>query len=305
MGVYNGGAELRPTLDSVLGQNGVDMEFVVIDDGSTDGTWKLLERRAAADSRLRPLRQQHVGLTKALIEGCKVARGEFIARQDVGDESLPHRLRKQLALLSTDRNLTFVACQFISVGPNGEQLSGPVPLDGGEAIISSLRLATNSGMECPHHGSVMFRRKIYEKVGGYRSEFYFAQDLDLWSRLIEAGDLGFVEEVLYRSSFIPGDISARYRSQQLLLKELIREAALCRRRGETDNHILERARLVRPQSRERNRLNDAAAEYFIGSCLLQRGDRDAGRYLSRAVRGNPLHLKAWAKLLLNSLRNAV
>lgn len=302
MGVHNGAGALEPTLDSVLAQVGVDFEFIVVDDGSTDTTWQLLEQRAVGQPRLRLHRQPHSGLTRALTAGCALARGEFIARQDVGDVSLPGRLQKQAALLASKPELAFVACQFVSVGPGGEVLGDPQPFDGGEEVISSLQQASAEGMKGPHHGSVIFRRAAYEQVGGYRPEFYFAQDLDLWSRMIEVGGLGFVEEVLYQSSFVPGAISARYRTQQLLLRDLISEATLRRRRGETEEAVLERAKSVRPGSGASDRRVDAAAQYFIGSCLMQRGDRAAAKYLRRAIAENPLHVKAWLKLLGGRLR---
>jgi glycosyltransferase involved in cell wall biosynthesis len=302
MGVHNGAAVLAPTLESILSQRGVDLEFIVVDDGSTDTTWQSLEKWATDEPRLRLHRMPHSGLTRALIEGCALARGEFIARQDVGDLSLPGRLQKQMAMLAAQAHLTFVACQFVSVGPGGETLGDPQPSDGGRAIVASLQEASETGMECPHHGSVLFRRSAYDRVGGYRPEFFFAQDLDLWSRLIEVGDFEFVREPLYQSSFAPGALSARYRAEQLLMRDLIREATLRRRRGETDDPVLQKASLIRP-GRDKNTLQlDAAADYFIGSRLLQRGDKAATHYLLRAAKSNPLHLKAWAKLLLSKVR---
>lgn len=297
MGVYNGEVQLAATLDSVLTQAGVDLECLVVDDGSTDSTWALLQQRAAADPRLKPQRQARGGLTRALVAGCGLARGEFIARQDVGDISLPGRFAVQSRLLASRRELAFVACQFITVGPGGERMSGPEPADGGAAIIESLLTAAAEGMKGPHHGSVMFRRSAYEKVGGYRPEFYFAQDLDLWSRLIEVGSLGLVDEVLYQSRFAPGDLSARHRPQQMLLRDLIREATLCRREGHSEDALLQQAATVRGPAATAGKYAESRAEYFIGSCLLRRRDPAARRHLWRAVRQEPLHLKAWAKLI--------
>src|SRR5512141_2098427 len=82
MGVRNGAASLAATVDSLTGQEGVDLEIVVINDGSSDATGALLAARAAADPRLRVLERPGRGLTRSLIEGCQLARGQFIARQD-------------------------------------------------------------------------------------------------------------------------------------------------------------------------------------------------------------------------------
>jgi len=101
MGVYNGAEHLEQTLASILSQEGCDLEFIVVDDGSTDDTGSILDAWAAQDKRLRVIHQQNTGLTRALIRGCAEARGEFIARQDAGDVSLPGRLDAQFTYLKT------------------------------------------------------------------------------------------------------------------------------------------------------------------------------------------------------------
>src|SRR5438445_3821400 len=82
MGVYNGASHLAATLDSILSQDGVELEFIVVNDGSTDESAEILNCYASRDSRVRVIHQDRAGLTRALISGCDAARGEFIARQD-------------------------------------------------------------------------------------------------------------------------------------------------------------------------------------------------------------------------------
>ena len=88
MSVYNGATELSVTIDSVLTQDGVGLEFIIVNDGSTDATGSLLDDYARRDARVRVIHQENKGLTASLIRGCAAANGEFIARQDVGDISL-------------------------------------------------------------------------------------------------------------------------------------------------------------------------------------------------------------------------
>ena len=109
MGVYNGAANLRDTVQSVLSQEGVDLEFVIVDDGSTDSTPVLLEEVARTDRRVRVARQSNLGLTRALIRGCAEARGEFIARQDCGDLSLPGRLLTQIRTMESHPDATLMS----------------------------------------------------------------------------------------------------------------------------------------------------------------------------------------------------
>ena len=89
MSVYNGASNLAATMDSILSQEGVELEFIVVNDGSTDETGEILDDYARRDDRVRVIHQENTGLTRALIRGCAAATGEFIARQDAGDVSLP------------------------------------------------------------------------------------------------------------------------------------------------------------------------------------------------------------------------
>ena len=95
MSVFNDARHIAATLDSVLSQEDADLEFIVIDDGSTDETGQILDGYAVRDPRLRVVHQENSGLTCSLIRGCALARGKYIARQDGGgDVSLPGRLRR-------------------------------------------------------------------------------------------------------------------------------------------------------------------------------------------------------------------
>ena len=88
MSVYNGADRLRETVESVLSQQGVSLEFIIIDDGSTDRSDVILANYARHDPRVHILYQPNQGLTRALIRGCEAAKGKYIARQDAGDISL-------------------------------------------------------------------------------------------------------------------------------------------------------------------------------------------------------------------------
>jgi hypothetical protein len=144
----------------------------------------------------------------------------------------------------------------------------------------------------------VFRRAAYEKVGGYRAQFYFAQDLDLWIRLTEVGDCTVVPEILYQAIVRPDSISGHHRREQLALTRLISESARLRRAGLSDAAILRRAAMIRPAvAWRRRRTARARAMYFIGACLRKQGDPAAVDYFKRAMRENPLLLRAWWRLL--------
>ena len=122
MSVYNGASTLPATMDSILSQEDVELEFIVVNDGSTDGTGEILEAYARRDSRVRVIHQENTGLTRALIRGCAAASGEFIARQDAGDVSRAGRLATQANVLRTNPNVVMTSCGTQFVGPGGEFL---------------------------------------------------------------------------------------------------------------------------------------------------------------------------------------
>lgn len=297
--VHNERKEVVGSLRSILEQDGVELELVIVDDGSTDGTADVLQGMEREDLRIQLVRQQNCGLTRALVAGCALARGEYIARQDIGDISLPGRLRKQVAALDRDVEAVMVTSGYRSVGPGGEILEESLPAAGPEEWTEILREADEKALYGPHHGTVVFRKSAYEKVGGYRSEFFFAQDLDLWTRLVQVGNLDSVPEILYQAGFNYHSISACYRTEQRQLRHVIAQATQRRAKGESEADLVRTAKTIRPrQGRERfNVATLVESDYFVGSCLATRRDTTARQYFRQVLRRRPLHARAWAKLV--------
>jgi glycosyltransferase involved in cell wall biosynthesis len=286
MSVYNGGARLQATLDSMFAQTFDDFELIVVDDGSTDATAEILRR--CGDARLRVLTQENRGLTRALIRGCEEARGPVIARQDCGDRSQPERLARQLGILDAEPDVVLVSCHTRYEAPGGETLY--VATGDGERVRQSL---LNDGVDSirglSHHGSAMFRSDTYRKVGGYRPEFRVAQDLDLWVRMAPLGHIVFVPAVLYEATIDSTAISARHRLEQLDAARIVLQL----RDGGDPATLLEQAAAVRSPSRRSARRAEADTLYFIASCLRKRRDPHWIRYAGTAIRRNPLLMRAW------------
>lgn len=293
-GVYNGGKYLRSSLASVLSQEGVDFELIVVNDGSTDESPMILADMARTDSRLRVFHQENQGLTRALIRGCSEANGCLIARHDVDDLSLPGRLAKQAALLTADLTLNMVSCWSKVLGPEDEglyEIVRPTAKDDATALLLKSR-------EGPCHGSVMFRFDAYRRVGGYRTVFRYAQDWDLWLRLVEFGSIAYVGEFLYAFRVTETSISARQSDTQKKLLECALECRAARLRGAAETPSLDRAQLLLTVSTSDLRKEGGPnANYFIGKCLLDRGDPRARKYLQRSLKQNPWQPRAWAALL--------
>jgi glycosyltransferase involved in cell wall biosynthesis len=304
MGVYNAGPRLGATLDSILAQQDADFEFIVVDDGSTDGSGALLDDTAARDGRVRVIHEENRGLTRALIAGCAAARGAFIARQDAGDLSKPGRLAKQRALLAGNRELAFVSCWTELVGPQDEHL---VIMKGRGRALHPLSILDDRErwgvIDGPSsHPSVMFTREAYERAGGYRAEFYVGQDWDLWYRLGAVGKFQMIEEVLYVARVGLDDLSVGARRAQAEIAELSRAALAARLRGESDAGIVARAAAIRPRRGGNSRYRRAAGAYFIGEALRRNGDARARGYFRQALAASPLYWRAWVRWAQSWLR---
>jgi hypothetical protein len=144
----------------------------------------------------------------------------------------------------------------------------------------------------------MFRAKQYALCGGYRPEFYFGQDWDLWFRLAALGTFCTLQKRLCVSSITLNSISASRREEQERFARLSHKAWLARQAGLSDLSVLEEARqlLSSIEKRPKQRRDRAAANYFIGKCLIDQNDKAAWGYLLAAVKEHPLHFGGWINL---------
>jgi glycosyltransferase involved in cell wall biosynthesis len=288
--VRDGAATLETSLGSVLSQDLREIELIVVDDGSRDDSWPRLEALAARDPRVRPLRQDNRGLTLALARACDEARAPFIARHDADDLSLPGRLRRQVERLRARPERAFVSCWSRVLGPADELLLELRRPDDDERARQ--RLEQNEGP--PGHGSVMFRAEVYRRAGGYRAAFRYAQDWDLWLRLVDLGGLSYEPDFLYAFRVGLLSLSAERRSQQQRLRDLAHACRAARRSGGDEAALLAEAERVSAEPPPARGRRDPGNAYFIGKCLLDRGDARALPYLRLARRERPL---AWRPLL--------
>jgi glycosyltransferase involved in cell wall biosynthesis len=273
MSVYNGAASLAATLDSILAQTLRDFECIVVDDGSTDDTPGILAAYSVRDPRVRVIRQENSGITRALIAGCDAATSGIIARQDCGDLSRPERLERMLPLLET---CVVAASQVAYTGPKGEPLY--TTAHASKTVRHSLLHADVGTIQSlPHHGSAVFRAGAYRQSGGYRPQFYFAQDLDLWIRMAALGDICITDDVLYEARIDVRAISSLYRREQFASASV----AIAIRDG---SGSLDDAAAIRPEPRAITRSTRAKALYFIASCLRRRDDPRWRGYALRAMR---------------------
>lgn len=294
MPVYNGAARLGATLDSIAAQTMADYELIAIDDGSTDETPSLLAAAAARDRRIRVVRQENAGVTRALIRGCAEGSAPLIARHDCGDTSTRDRFERQLDALRD--GVVLVSCAARYVGPNGEDLY-LARADGDEVRRSLLHDDVGSIRGLPHHGTAMFRRADYAAVGGYRAEFRFAQDLDLWVRLATRGSIVVLPDAHYTAAYSAEAISATHRDKQIALARIALQLRDQTIPDDARARLLAQASATGAATRPPHGRDKAAALYFIASCLRRNGDPRWRGYARSALRRDPLHLRSWLLLL--------
>lgn len=303
LSVFNDAGRLPTTLDSILAQTFGDFELIAVNDGSSDpDTGRILSEYSSRDPRIRILSKANEGLTRALRDGCATARGRYIARVDAGDAMREDRLAKQREALDRAPEAVLATCWTEVCGPEWEPLwtekGRPTPPEGARAEPDE------PGANLVHgptsHVCAFFRRSAYEAAGGYRPEFYYGQDWDLWYRLAPIGRFLMVPEALQRIRLFPDSLSSLHRERQERIGRYSLEAYWLRRRGLDESACLEAASRLRPgvMHGPPGRRGDGA--HFIGEMLRQRGDGRCRQYFIRALRSNPFRLNTWVRLLQSS-----
>lgn len=188
MPVYNGLPYLDAAVQSILAQTRDDFEFVIYDDASTDGSYHRLQEWAQRDSRIKLVRGE-VNLGPALSSNAVVdhASGAVIARMDADDLSAPDRLERQAEILSSHPDVGLVATLCHVINDAGEVLRGPEPW----------RVGLRSWSKPFPHGSMMFRRELFDAIGGYREECEFWEDLDFVVRASQKSPILVIPRALY------------------------------------------------------------------------------------------------------------
>jgi glycosyltransferase involved in cell wall biosynthesis len=232
MAVYNQGGFVKAAVESVLNQSFQDFEFIIVDDASTDDTDDILQ--SVGDPHIRLFRNpENQGLTSSLTTGIAAAAGNYIARMDADDISLPQRLEKQIAFLDTHPNVVLMGCNCSIIDHQGRGLGKAVSLPDTDRSLREKLPEFN----CFVHGSVMFRRTAFEQVGGYRVGFRDSQDYDLWLRMMEVGGLANSQEVLYKSRIHPDMKSVKHLERQHAFYALAQELHQVRVNHQDDNHL--------------------------------------------------------------------
>lgn len=189
MPVHNALPHLDAAVRSILDQTHGDFEFVILDDASTDGSAERLKEWAAKDDRIRlHLGKKNIGPAASSNFVARAAKGSLNARMDADDVSHPARLRRQLEIMRKLPEAGLVGSLCDVIDEQGHKVRGPDPW----------RLR-HSGWFAPFpHGSIMYRRELFDRAGGYREQCVYWEDLDLFLRMASLSKILTIPEPLYQ-----------------------------------------------------------------------------------------------------------
>lgn len=222
MPVYNGEPYLGEAIASVLGQTLADLELVIVENGSTDGSDVTAQTAARHDARVRVLAHPRpLGIVGAGNAGVRASRAPLVARQDQDDVSHPRRLELQVAALERAPEAVAIGTLCEGVDATGRAVR---PRD-------RWRLVGRPPLPPFPHGSTCMRRAAFERVGGYREGTYRWEDIDLFLRLAREGQVLVLPEALYRYRYHAQSLTASGADERDDGAELMWRCVEAHRRG--------------------------------------------------------------------------
>lgn len=229
MPVRDGARWIEESIASVQRQTFGDLELIVVDDGSSDETRRIVADLAAHDPRIVLVAQPPRGLVLALNNGLEAARAPFLARLDADDIAEPTRMAEQIDAMQLNRRLSLLGSWAIEIDENGVTIGARRP-----AADAAPLMRQHNSANPMIHSTVMLRTEMVRAVGGYRQGFFAAEDFDLWLRLSEVGEVANLQRELVRYRVHHGSVSARRALEQLLSTRLAQRSAELRRAKQPD-----------------------------------------------------------------------
>jgi glycosyltransferase involved in cell wall biosynthesis len=188
MPVYNALPFLDESIGSILKQTLRDFEFVILDDASTDGSLELLREWSLRDERIQLHEtKRRFGVSGSSNAVVSKARASIVARMDADDIAHPDRLRRQWNIIKSHPDVAVIGALCNGIDASGREVR---PRD-------RWRLVRRSAHIPFPHGSAMFRREVFEQVGGYDEAAAGGEDEDLFSRMAARGRVLTLPDVLY------------------------------------------------------------------------------------------------------------
>jgi glycosyltransferase involved in cell wall biosynthesis len=276
MAVFNGERFLREAIESILSQTFRDFEFIIIDDGSTDGTASILAEYERSDPRVRVYHQENRGIAESGNRGCRLARGKYIFRMDQDDVSVPDRVGRQTHFLDKNPDVGLLGGAIEGIDDQGRTVFvDRLPLED-----ASIRSAFRSMSYPMCHPAIAMRKQAFDATGGYRPQFlHGAEDYDLFLRIIESWKVANLPEVVLRKRVHSNQASVAHLGQSTLYLLAAHALAAARERGAGeppfDGPVISDSYLGKLGLSQADRLRALAGTYLYYVRYMSRASQDS------------------------------
>lgn len=215
MPVYNAEKYIAEAIESILNQTYTDFEFLIINDGSTDNSLKIIE--SYKDTRIRLINNEtNIRLIATLNKGIDLARGKYIARMDADDISLPQRLEKQYTYMEAHPEVGLLGSYIRTIGlENNYDVHFKTTHD-------EIKFKLFFDTHFPHPAAMIRKSVLIEHELRFEKEYIHAEDFALWNKMAEVTQLSVLPEILVHKRVHPEQISVKHTPIQLKISSDIR-----------------------------------------------------------------------------------
>jgi len=293
MPAYNTEAYIAEAIESILNQGFTDFEFLIINDGSTDGTLQIIE--SYTDPRIKYYTIENRGVTGALNFGLSLSRGTYIARFDADDVCYPQRLQVQFEFLEQNPGYVLVGSEADYIDQNGKYLFTYRFSD-----YENDEIRTAAFKECPFiHASVMYRKQAVIAAGSYDKDAITFEDHLLWRNLASYGKMKNLHEPLIKVRFNAASVTIDEKWRGPEFRKIKQDAV--KRGSVTADEAKALQAIVKKQ--DFKKYKEAAYYSMIAKKLLwnQYDPAKARTHLRTAIRIMPLRREPYVLFLLSFL----
>ena len=208
---FNAELYIQEALESVCSQTYLNLEIIIINDGSSDRTREIIEQ--FQDTRILLISRENRGLIATLNEAIEISRGDYIARMDADDICLGTRLDRQVQYLRKHHNIGLLFTGIEYVDENGRELRKKVSAKSRKLEPVELLFG------CPVcHPTAMFdMTKLKKSDIQYDKAYCLAEDFELWTRLVNITEIGIINEVLFKYRIHPNSITSKNNEKQRIV----------------------------------------------------------------------------------------
>lgn len=224
MPVYNTEKFVPMSIDSILNQTYTQFEFVIIDDGSKDSSWQIVQTYAEQDSRIVALQnEENLGIVQTLNRGLSIANGKYIVRMDADDISPLDRLEKQVAYMEQNPTVGVLGTNITYIDEDDQPYHQGKLKHELEESVSFIQWSLL--WRCAiYHPTVMIRKSILDETGYlYKENFKYAEDYDLWTRMMHHTEIARLHDTIVQMRILSTSISRQHNQVQMNLTIQIRK----------------------------------------------------------------------------------